>query len=80
MADSTKNAGSPAKSPKKGSKKESRIATFFGGVKTEFKKIVWPTKERLWQETLTVMIISVILGGFIRLWDLLCQYLVDFIK
>ena len=76
MAESNKNAGKPAKT----AAKESESGSSSQGVRSEFKKIVWPTKDRLWQETVAVMIISVALGAFIRLWDLLCQYAINFIK
>ncbi|MCQ2495804.1 MAG: preprotein translocase subunit SecE [Lachnospiraceae bacterium] len=58
MADE-KNASKSSK-PKK---------SFFKGVKTEFKKIVWPDKATLARETTAVVIISVILGAVIALID-----------
>jgi len=71
-------------SPKKGKNAEptvkDKILVFWKGVKAEFKKIIWPDKDRLIRETAAVLIISVILGGFIRIYDIVCQYIINFIK
>ena len=49
------------------------MAAFFKGIKTEFKKIIWPSKDLLVRETVAVIIISVILGLLIALLDWLFQ-------
>jgi preprotein translocase subunit SecE len=71
-----------AKSGKKNAKPSfiTKAKAFCKGVKAEFKKIIWPTKETLGKQTAAVLIISVILGGFIRLYDIVCQYVISFIK
>ena len=43
--------------------------SFFKGVKSEFKKIIWPTKENLTKETVQVVVVSVILGILIAIID-----------
>ena len=43
--------------------------SFFKGVKSEWKKITWPSKESLFRETTAVIIISVVLGAVIALID-----------
>ncbi len=53
--------------------------SFFKGLQTEFKKIIWPDKESLWRQTTVVLIISIIMCGFIRLIDILVQFGVEFI-
>ena len=55
----------------------SRIAGFFKGLKSELKKIVWPTKEQTAKQTLAVVIISAVLCAFIRLIDILAQLAVN---
>ncbi|CVI73199.1 preprotein translocase subunit SecE [Clostridiales bacterium CHKCI001] len=60
----------------KNAKKEK---SFFKGLQTEFKKIIWPDKESLWKQTTVVLIISIIMCGFIRLIDILVQFGVEFI-
>ena len=43
--------------------------SFFKGVKSEWRKITWPSKETLFRETTAVIIISVVLGAVIALVD-----------
>ncbi len=43
--------------------------SFFKGVKSEWKKITWPTKDSLIKETGAVVIISILLGAIIALLD-----------
>ncbi len=63
--------------------KEKEIVTqksgWFTGLKAEFAKIIWPTKEQLAKETTAVVIASVILGVIIALLDFIIQYGVDFL-
>ena len=47
--------------------------SFFKGVKTEFKKITWPSANTLAKETVAVVVISVILGLIIALVDYVFQ-------
>ncbi len=56
-------------------KKES----FFEGVRTEFKKIIWPTKKDVAKETTAVVLVSVFVGLIIALLDYLIQFGVDFL-
>ena len=42
---------------------------FFKGVKNEFKKIIWPSKDTLIKETIAVIIISIIVGIIIAILD-----------
>lgn len=51
--------------------------TFFKGVKSEFKKITWPTWEKLTRETSAVVVISVLLGALIALIDALIKFGID---
>ncbi len=63
--------------------KEKEITTqksdWLSGLKAEFRKIIWPTKEQLAKETTAVVIVSVILGLIIALLDFIIQYGVDFL-
>jgi preprotein translocase subunit SecE len=52
---------------------------FFTGVKTEFKKIIWPTKQSTAKETTAVIVISIVVGLMIALMDFIIQYGVDFL-
>lgn len=43
--------------------------SWFKGLKTEFKKIVWPDKETLAKQSVAVITVSIILGLIIFLLD-----------
>ena len=46
---------------------------FFKGVANEFKKIIWPGKERLTRETIAVIFFSIVIGLIIALLDWVFQ-------
>ncbi len=50
---------------------------FFTGVKSEFRKIIWPSKESLTKESIAVIVTTVVLGGIVALLDLGIQYLIN---
>ena len=52
------------KSAGKGQKK-----SWFQGLQSEFKKIVWTDKDTLMKQTATVVVITVILGTIISIMD-----------
>ncbi|MCF2643116.1 MAG: preprotein translocase subunit SecE [Lachnospiraceae bacterium] len=52
---------------------------WFAGLKAEFKKIIWPTKESLAKQTTAVVIVSVVVGLIITLLDFFIQHGVDFL-
>ena len=58
---------------------ETQKSDWFTGLKAEFSKIMWPTKEQRAKETTAVVIVSVILGVIIALLDFIIQYGVDFL-
>ena len=51
--------------------------SFFKGVKSEWRKITWPSKETLFRETTAVIVISVVLGAVIALLDALIKLGID---
>ena len=53
--------------------------SFFKAMKSEFKKIIWPDKESLVKQSVSVIIASIVLGGVIALLDLGIQYVMDLI-
>lgn len=57
MAEEKKNEAAPKK------------PGFFKGVKSEFKKIVWPTKKTIARETGAVVFFGILLGLVIALVD-----------
>lgn len=52
---------------------------WFKGLKSEFKKVVWESKEDVTRQTIAVVIISLILGLLITLIDTALQYGVNFL-
>lgn len=53
--------------------------SWFKGLKSEFKKIVWPDRETLVKESAAVIVITVILGLVIALIDMVVEYGVNLI-
>ena len=50
-------------------RKENRIIKFFEGVKAEYNKIAWPSKDDVIKQTTAVVIISLISGALIAALD-----------
>lgn len=48
--------------------------SFWKGVKTEFKKISWPDKTKIFKQSVAVICISLVLGFIITLLDTILQY------
>ena len=53
--------------------KESRLRSFFRGVKGEWGKIIWPSKNTLAKQTGAVVVVSVILSAIIAILDYLMK-------
>ena len=53
--------------------------SWFTGLKSEFRKIVWPDKKSLGKQTLAVTLASVIAGLVIAGLDVLIQYAIRII-
>lgn len=81
MADEKKKAAADTSSASKDkkSKNEKKKESFFEGVKKEFRKIIWPTKDRLFRESTAVVVCSVVLGALIALLDAIIKYGVDYL-
>ena len=60
---------------KKAEKKpEQKKNSFFKGVKSEFKKIIWPTKATVAKETSAVVFFGVALGVLIAVIDAVIKF------
>ena len=55
------------------------VKSWFKGLKAEFKKIIWPDKESLAKESVTVIVISAVLALIIALIDAAVKYGLGFI-
>lgn len=76
-ATASQTAVKPEKSaPASGNKPKSE---FWKGVKSEFRKIIWPEKDTLLKQSVAVVIISVITGALIAVIDRLLQYGINFL-
>ncbi len=60
-------------------KNEASKGSWFKGLEAEFHKIKWPDKRSLGKQTVTVIVVSVILGVIIAVLDLGIQNGVDFL-
>lgn len=49
--------------------KKRRVRRYFGEVKGEFKKVVWPTKKQAWNNSLVVVGIALAVGVCIWAFD-----------
>lgn len=70
MGDSAKAEKAKTKAPKR---------NWFDGLKSEFRKIIWPDKTELGKETAAVAVVSIVLGGLIAIIDFVVQYGIDFL-
>lgn len=59
--------------------KKTGIRNWFQGLQSEFKKISWPDKDTLIRETVTVTVVSVVLGIIIATLDMVLQYGINFL-
>ena len=50
---------------------------FFAGVKSEFKKIVWPDRQETLKQSVAVVAISVVVGVIIAIIDYIAKTGVD---
>ena len=62
-----------------GKQEVSKTRTWWDGVKAEWHKIIWPTREDLVKKTGTVAAVSVILGVIIAILDFLIQKGIDWL-
>lgn len=58
---------------------DSKPVSFWKGVKAEFAKIIWPTKETLTKQSIAVVAITVVMAGLIALIDRGLQYGINFV-
>ena len=53
--------------------------SFFKGVKSEFKKIIWPDKKTTFKQSVAVVAISIVAGVIIAVVDAVAKYGVNFL-
>lgn len=52
---------------------------FFKTVSVEFKKIIWPSKETVFRQSVAVTATALVVGILITVFDFLIQYGINFI-
>ena len=52
---------------------ENQKKSQFEGLKTEFKKIIWPTKDDTTKQTIAVVITSVVIGCIVAVIDFIIR-------
>ena len=53
--------------------------SFFKGLKSEFKKVIWPDKRKLTRQTIAVLVSAVAVGVIISIVDAIIQFGLNFI-
>lgn len=74
MDDSKKTKTSAKKETNSKNKKQkgasgNKVTRFFRDLKSEFKKVVWPTKKQVANNTMVVLVIILVFGTFLGLLD-----------
>ena len=65
-----KKEKTPAKSSAKNQKKQpNSVAKYFKDLKSEFKKVVWPTKKQVVNNTTVVLLTILLIGVFVGAFD-----------
>ncbi len=59
--------------------KESKSKGFFAGVKTEFRKIIWPDRETMVKQLAAVLCVTVAAALLIAVIDFGAQNLIDWL-
>ncbi len=59
--------------------KKTKKTGFFKGLRKEFKKITWPSRNDIVKQTTATVVISIAVGLLIALLDTIIQYGVDFL-
>lgn len=65
---------------KKAKKEPGKVLKYFRELKSEFKKISWPSFKQVRNNTGIVIAFIIILGVFVALIDLLFTYALSFLK
>lgn len=58
---------------------DNKATSFWKGIKSEFSKIIWPTRETLTRQSVAVVAITVITAALIALIDRGLQYGINFV-
>ena len=62
------------------SAKKDNKPSFWSGVKAEWNKITWPSKDQLTKQTIAVIVVTIVMGVLITLLDTGLQYGVNLLS
>ena len=57
----------------------SKIGGFWKGVRTEFRKIIWPDRYTLGKQLAAVLVVTIVTGVLIALVDFASRHLINFL-
>ena len=83
MSEQEKTKGSEAKAAKAGKPAKqkpsffSRVARWFREMKSELKKVQWPTWKQTWNNTLTVIVCVIFVGIFLWAFDWVARLIIQ---
>lgn len=77
--DSTKPNKSAKKPAKKSAKKQNKVVKYFRDLKAEIKKVVWPSKKQIVNNTVVVLVALTLSSAVLFGVDLGLKTLVEFI-
>ena len=77
--DVAEKAAAKTKTPEKKNDFFKRMTRFFKDLKGEFKKIVWPSKKQVVNNTLVVLAVVIVLGVFVAALDTVLSLIVHFV-
>ncbi len=77
--DVAEKAAAKTKKPEKKNGFFKRMIRFFKDLKGEFKKIVWPSKKQVVNNTLVVLAVVIVLGVFVAALDTVLSLIVHFV-
>lgn len=60
-------------------KKKDKLSTYFRGVKSELRKVIWPNKKELLNYTGVVIFISILVAMIVYVLDLILGGILSFI-
>mgnify|MGYP001232237328 CR=1 FL=1 len=60
-------------------RKTSRIVSFYHEVKSEMRKVTWPTRTELYGATIVVFVVTVVLSAALGFVDAVFTHILEFI-
>lgn len=57
-----------------------RLRNFLRDVKSELKKVTWPSRPEIMNTTLVVIVATVVLGFYLFFWDVISSWLVGQVR